>query len=267
MGMDYDDLKIKEERRWYVYAADDVDIAFKLRYVGAEPSCKIAVAADGKISSVVGAVGAEAADANFTVGATPGTIDPNNALANTIKKLVNFINGLNDYECWPVDSLPGESSDDTLLLLLVADGQCKNTDLDIHFDTSVRDAISMGCGAADHLFTVAGRENIVFLATIGIQTATSAAFNIYLVDDTAGTSELIETVGTITGGADLSFTATNLTADGVKTFGKRLVVWAGGTAVAVGTGGSVKTGLFVFKQSTKIEPQHRGQKEHYENWG
>jgi len=267
MGIDYDDLKIKEDKRWYVYAADDVDIAFKIRYVGAEASCKIAVAADGKISSVVGAVGSEAADANFTVGATPGTIDPANAAADTIKELVNFINGLDDYECWSVDSLPDETSDDTLLLLLVANGQCKNTDLNIYFDTSVRYAISMACGAADHLFTVEGRENIVFLATVGIQTATSAAFNIYLVDDTAGTKELIDTVGAITGGADLSFTATNLTADGVKSYGKRLVVWAGGTAVAVGTGGSVKVGLHVFKQSTKLEPQHRGQKEHYENWG
>lgn len=263
MGMDYNDLKIKEDKRWYAYEADDKDVAFKIRYIGSEATCKIAVdATTGDISSEA-PVGT--ADANFLEpGGTAGNIDVSDANADTLGKVVNIIEGLADYECWFQDGLPDETSDDVLLTMAAT--SAKDTDLALYFDTSVRDAISMGCGAGEHMFTEKGRENIVLLATVGIQTATSAAFNLYLVDDVAGTKTLIATKGAITGGTDLSFAAADLHADGTKSYGKRLVFWAGGTAVAVGTGGSVKTGLFVFKQSTKLEPEHRGGAQHYENW-
>lgn len=67
-----------------------------IEYVGAQVSALLTVGATS-IAVAIGAQGAEAADTNFTVGATPGTIDLTNAAADTAGELVDFINNLTDY--------------------------------------------------------------------------------------------------------------------------------------------------------------------------
>lgn len=71
---------------------------FIVEYVGASESALFTVGAT-TIAMAIGATGAEADDANFTVGGTPGTIDLANAAANTAGELVDFINSLTDYKC------------------------------------------------------------------------------------------------------------------------------------------------------------------------
>lgn len=265
MGMDFDDLRALQDAGWHGYTADDTDIMFYLRYVGAQPSCLITVAASGDISSAVGVSASEAADTNFTVGATPGTIDVSNGAANTMKEVVDFINNLSDYECWPVDSLPDEAleSGGTGLILAAADGQAKDVNLAVNSDTSARDAISVGVGAADHFFTVAGKENLAMLATALITTATSFNFKLYLIDDTAGTKVDAYTLA-LTAGTRLNYTATHLSTIGVTQYGNRIVFMViGGTNLALSAGDSI----MVHSRSTPLDPQHRGTKEYYEDWG
>ena len=71
--------------------------AIAIEYVGASNSALITIAST-TIVSAIGNTGSEAADANFTVGGVPGTIDLTNAAANTAGELVDFINGLTDYK-------------------------------------------------------------------------------------------------------------------------------------------------------------------------
>lgn len=71
---------------------------FIIEYVGASASALFTVGAT-TLAMAIGATGAEAADANFTVGSTPGTIDLANAAANTAGELCDFVNNLTDYKC------------------------------------------------------------------------------------------------------------------------------------------------------------------------
>lgn len=71
--------------------------AIVIEYVGASASALLTVASTTLVSAI-GNAGSEAADANFTVGGVPGTIDLTNAAANTAGELVDFINGLTDYK-------------------------------------------------------------------------------------------------------------------------------------------------------------------------
>lgn len=265
MGMDFDDLRALQDAGWHGYSADDTDIMFYIRYVGAQPSCLITVAGSGDITSEVGVSGSEAADPNFMEpGGTPGTIDVSDTNSDTMKKVVDIINNLSDYECWPVDSLPDEAleSGGTGFILAITDQQAKDVNLAINGDTSARKEISVGVGAADHFFTVAGKENLAMLATILVTTATSYALKLYLIDDTKGTKVEAYSLA-ITAGTRLNYTAAHLSTIGVTQYGNRMVFMAvGGTNLAFSAGDSI----MVHSRSTPLNPQHRGTKEYYEDW-
>ena len=266
MGMDYDVLRALQDAGWQGYSADDTDIMFYIRYVGPEDSCLITVASSGDISSKVGVSGSEAADANFLEpGGTAGTIDVSDGNSDIMKEVVDIINNLDDYECWPVDSLPDEAleSGGTGYILAITDQQAKNTNLAINGDTSARKTISVGVGAADHFFTVEGKENVVMLATILATTATSYNLICYFIDDAAGTKVAAYSLA-ITAGTRLNYTSAHLSVVGVTQYGNRIVFMAtGGTNIAFSAGDSI----MVHGRSTPLEPVHRGTKEYYEDWG
>lgn len=98
------------------YALDGCPV-IRTKYVGSKQSCiiKVTAAGTGDITSDVGDLGSEAADANFTIGATPGTIDVSNAAANSMQEVVEFINGLDDYESELLGALPADLTSTMLL--------------------------------------------------------------------------------------------------------------------------------------------------------
>jgi hypothetical protein len=104
-----------------VASADDTDIAFLVRYVGAENSATVAVAVAGQLTFQVGG----AAYTGFecpVAGALGGIIDTTNAACNTIQEVVDTINGnctgcASDFRAVTVDALGTDSSDNTLLTI------------------------------------------------------------------------------------------------------------------------------------------------------
>lgn len=193
-------------------AADDPTqrqfIGLIIEYVGAQNSCLITTASNNSIASAVGATGAEAADANFMVGLTPGTIDLTNAAANTMGEVVDFINGLADYKARLVSLRRDDDADTTAALVAVTSQQAKvKGGLKLAVDTSVADQVSFEISALDGGI-IAG--NLVGDSGVGSDYKFNAQnslrrvdatltysgadlFRVYEVDDEAKTDELIYT--------------------------------------------------------------------------
>lgn len=191
-------------------AADDPTtrefVGMIIEYVGPQQSCLITTASNNSIASAVGATGAEAADANFTVGSTPGTIDLTNTAANTMGEVVDFINGLADYKARLVGLRREDDADTTAALVAVTSQQAKvSGGLRLAVDTSVADQVSFEISALDGTI-VAGsttgdsglgsdwsRMAINSLRRVDATLTFSGAdlFRVYEVDDEAKTDELI----------------------------------------------------------------------------
>lgn len=122
-----------------------------VEYVGAQASCLITTASNNSIASAVGVAGAEAADANFTVGGTPGTIDLTNAAADTMGEVVDFINSLADYRARLVALRRADDADTVGALVAVTSQQAKvpGTGLRLAIDTSVAKHATVEISALD----------------------------------------------------------------------------------------------------------------------
>lgn len=121
-----------------------------IQYIGSQASCLITTASNNSIAAAVGAVGATAADANFTVGSTPGTIDLTNTAVDTMGELVDFINGLADYKARLVGCLRADDADTIGALVAVSGVEAKtSTGLGLALDTSVCDHLSFEVSAYD----------------------------------------------------------------------------------------------------------------------
>lgn len=177
-----------------------------IQYIGSQASCLLTTASNNTIASAVGAVGATAADANFTVGATPGTIDLTNAAANTMGELVDFINNLSDYKARLVGCLRADDADTTAALVAVSGVEAKtSTGYGFAIDSSVADQVSFEISAYDGLIYSGtskkvprkdsdyGRQAINSLVRIAGTLAYTGAdlFRVWEVDDFNGTETLI----------------------------------------------------------------------------
>jgi hypothetical protein len=178
-----------------------------VEYIGSSASCLITTAANNSIASAVGAAGSEAADANFTVGATPGTIDLTNAAANTMGELVDFINGLADYKARLVGCLRADDADTIGALVAVTSQQAKvaNTGLALALDSSVCDHLSFEVSSYDGFMysgtskktpqkeSDAGRHAVNSLVRIAGTLAYTGAdlFRVWEMDDFNKTETLI----------------------------------------------------------------------------
>lgn len=131
-----------------------------IEYVGASASCLITTASNNTIASAIGAAGAEAADTNFTVGATPGTIDLTNTAADTMGEVVDFINSLADYRARLVCLRRSDDADTTAALVAVTSQQAKVTGgLKLAVDTSVADHVSCELSVLDGTMFSGGRTS------------------------------------------------------------------------------------------------------------
>lgn len=128
----------------FTYLIDTVPAMF-IKYTGASQSCLIKTATTTTdLQSVIGVLGSEAADANFTLpsGGTDGTIDVSDATADTMGEVIDFINSLDDYICIPWVTLRADAT--TAAFIVDTSGkQAKSADLDvtggavIYWDTTV----------------------------------------------------------------------------------------------------------------------------------
>lgn len=117
-----------------------IGAAIRIRYKGAEASCKIVADTTGDtLKSYIGDKGAEILDTNF---GTSGTIDLTDPTTDTVGELVTVINGYSDYEC---EKLIGADSVDAAD---IADGtlQAKNMWAYYMFTSATS-------GAYAHIFT------------------------------------------------------------------------------------------------------------------
>lgn len=236
-------------------AADDPTqrnfIGLIIEYVGAQQSCLITTASNNSIASAVGSTGAEAADANFTIGATPGTIDLTNTAADTMGEVVDFINGLADYKARLVSLRRADDSDTTGALVAVTSQQAKVAGgLKLATDTSVCKHVSFSISTLDGniaagsqvgdqgVDTDYSRRAVNFLRRVDTTLTYSGAdlFRVYEVDDEAKSDELLfQTTISATFAASTSAGNEEWTAPGLACRpGRRLLVrFSAATSIAV----------------------------------
>jgi len=135
-----------------VYAASAVHptapqafVGLIVEYVGAQASCLLTTTGGNSLASAIGAAGSEAADPNFTIGSTSGTIDMTQTTANTMQKIVNFINGLGDYRCRLVGLRYADTSTTTGYLLAVSNQQAKVPGVGYAFAVDTANALNITC--------------------------------------------------------------------------------------------------------------------------
>lgn len=119
--------------------ADDQAVALLIRYVGTNASGKVAVEADGNLTFLDGALGAEAATDSFECpvsGALGGIVDVSDAACNTLGEVVDSINGSGDWVAVIVDGLRADTSDDVMLAAASAQAQAVEG-YKTYFDTDV----------------------------------------------------------------------------------------------------------------------------------
>lgn len=256
MNVDMSQLAINNAiSRSLTIAADDPTqrqfLGMIIEYIGPSASCLITTASNNSIASAVGAAGSEAADANFTVGATPGTIDLTNAAADTMGELVDFINGLSDYRARLVGCRRADDSDTTAALVAVSSQQAKvKGGLGLALDTSVCDHISFEVSSYDGTlpagfvktydgpagdFKRQAENRLTRFAGTNTYSGTDY-FRVYEVDDVNKTDELIYTsLLSVVTAASTSAGGTTFAGDGiVGRRGRRLLVRAGAaTSIAV----------------------------------
>lgn len=191
-------------------------IGLIIQYVGSQASCLITTASNNSIASVIGALGAEAADANFTVGSTPGTIDLTNASADTMGEVVDFINGLADYKARLVGLRRADDADTTGALVAVTSQQAKTaTGLGLAIDTSVAKQASCSISILDGRLANGSAEGSVGTDSDVARTAINelhqvdgtftftgtSVFEVIEVDDALKTDEVVysNTIGAVIG--------------------------------------------------------------------
>ena len=222
-----------------------------IEYIGAQASCLITTASNNTIASAVGAVGATAADANFTVGSTPGTIDLTNSAADTMGEVVDFINGLADYKARLVALRRADDAGTVGALVAVSGIEAKIAGgLGLAVDTSVADNIACEISALDGLMYSGNskaqpwingdkaRNAVNSLVRVAGTLAYTGAdlFQVYEVDDFAKTDELIyqQLVSVVIAASTSAGTTTFPGAGITGRPGKRLIVKAkGATTMAV----------------------------------
>lgn len=177
-----------------------------VEYIGAEDSCLITTASNNSIASAIGAEGSEAADTNFTVGSTPGTIDLTNAAANTMGEVVDFINNLADYKARLVCLRRADDADTTGALVAVTSQQAKvSGGLKLAVDTSVADHVSCELSILDGTMFSGGstsgqtadNRQVRNIGGLNGDYKRSSLVELYQVDETltysgTGTFEVIE---------------------------------------------------------------------------
>lgn len=185
-------------------AADDPTtrqfVGMIIEYVGDQASCLITTAGNNTIASAIGAAGAEAADASFTVGATPGTIDLTNAAANLMGEVVDFINSLSGYKARLVSLRRADDADTTGALVAVTSQQAKvSGGLSLAVDTSVADHVSCELSMLDGtMFSGGGVDKTVRqFAGLNGDYKRESLVELYQVDETltyvgANVFEIIE---------------------------------------------------------------------------
>lgn len=238
-------------------------IGMVIEYVGSSQSCLITTAANNTIASAVGATGAEAADANFTVGGTSGTIDLTNAAANTMGEVVDFINNLADYKARLICLRRDDDADTTGALVAVSGIQAKvSGGLKLAVDTSVADHVSFsistmggsiaaGSSVGDSGIESDNRRRAVnFLKRIDTTLTYVGAdlFRVYEIDDEAKTDELLwQTLISATFAASTSAGTEEWPSPGLASRpGRRLLVrFSAATSVAV-------TNLSYFGQTVNL---------------
>lgn len=109
-------LRPADERPVPFGLQDDVAIGLLVRYVGAQESGTVEVAADGNITLKHGAFGAEVVDTTVGIPTLNGVIDVSDAGADTYGEVADHINASANWDCVIVDSIRSRSIDDALLL-------------------------------------------------------------------------------------------------------------------------------------------------------
>ncbi len=125
-------------------AADDTDIAIRIRYIGSgttpdtNNSGTVAVAANGDLTFLQGVQGSEAASTEFECpvsGALGGIIDVSDAACNTVGEVINVINASTSWRAVPIDALLTDVVDNVILTRAAT--RATNLDgLAINWDTS-----------------------------------------------------------------------------------------------------------------------------------
>lgn len=226
-------------------------VGMVIEYVGSAESCLITTAANNSIASAVGVLSSEAADANFTIGSTPGTIDLTNAAADTMGEVVDFINNLADYKARLICLRRADDADTIGALVAVTSIQAKVAGgLKLAVDTSVCDHVSfsistmggsIAAGSASGntgIETDYSRRAVNFLKRIDATLAYTGAdlFRVYEVDDEAKTDELIfQTLISSTFAASTSAGTEEWPTPGLASRpGRRLLVrFSGATTMAI----------------------------------
>lgn len=176
---------------------------FIIQYVGASASALLTVGATTLVATI-GAAGAEAADPNFTIGATPGTIDLANAAANTAGELADVINALADWKCRLVGLRRADVISASGYFVAATTQQAKvSGGYTVNYDTAVALHITAELSILDGGMAVgtAGQDaNTRFLRRIGGSYGDNkfgSLVEVHQVDETltytgAGTFEVIE---------------------------------------------------------------------------
>lgn len=122
-------------------SADDTDVVFNMRYIPATATANsgtVAVAANGDLTFLQGAQGAEAASTEFECpvsGALGGIIDVSDAACNTVGEVCDIINASTSWRCINIDSMRSDVVDNTILT--AAATRATSTDgYNIFWDTS-----------------------------------------------------------------------------------------------------------------------------------
>ena len=118
-------------------AADDTDVAFIVRYVGATPSVDDTVTT---ASNTITFKQNGAADTTLEcpiVGGLGGIIDTSNAACDTLGEVVDTINGSADWEAVLLDGLRSDATGTTQLLAVAASDATGKAGLNVYFDTTV----------------------------------------------------------------------------------------------------------------------------------
>lgn len=112
-------------------ATISTDTAMLVYHIGtaAEPSGKVAVAANGDMTFTVGAFGAEAADTTFECpvsGALGGIIDVSDTACDTMGEVADVINASTYWRAALVGVLRSDSSDDKLVTIAATDANSRD---------------------------------------------------------------------------------------------------------------------------------------------
>lgn len=109
-------LRPADERPVPFGLVDDVAIGLLVRYVGAQASGTVEVAADGNITLKHGPVGSEVVDTTVGLPTLNGVIDVSDASADTYGEVADHINASANWDCVIVDSIRSRSINDALLI-------------------------------------------------------------------------------------------------------------------------------------------------------